>query len=190
MAGTQRVLTTGEVAKYCQVTPMTVLNWINSDQLKAYQTPGGHYRVQHDDFKDFLKRHGMPIRMDLFPEERKKILVVDDEPQVVDFILRVLRGRFPDFEFDTAFNGYDAGFQAAVLRPDLVILDIRMPGIDGFEVCRRIKTSQETMSARVLAITAFPEDQSVERIMASGADDYLIKPFDAKELISKILSLT
>ena len=168
---------------------MIVLNWINSGGLKAYQTPGGHYRVQHDDFKDFLKRHGMLIRMDLFPEERKKILVVDDEPQVVDFILRVLRGRLPDFEFDTAFNGYDSGFQAAVLRPDLVILDIRMPGIDGFEVCRRIKTSQETMSARVLVITAFPEDQSVERIMACSADDYLIKPFDAKELISKILSL-
>lgn len=183
------VLTTGDVAEYCHVTTMTVLNWINAGQLKAYQTPGGHYRVKRDDFKDFLKRHDMPLRVDLFPEEQRKILIVDDEPRVVNFILGILSKQFPNFKFSTAFNGYEAGFQAAILRPDLIILDIRMPGMDGFEVCQKIRTSPETMLAKILAITAFPEDQNVKQILACGANDALIKPFDADDLISKVLSL-
>jgi two-component system phosphate regulon response regulator PhoB/two-component system alkaline phosphatase synthesis response regulator PhoP len=131
----------------------------------------------------------MPLRVDLFPEEQRKILIVDDEPSVVNFILGILGKQFPDFKFSSAFNGYEAGFQAAILKPDLIILDIRMPGMDGFEVCRKIRTSPETMWIKILAITAFPEDQRVERILACGANDALIKPFGADDLIPKVLSL-
>lgn len=183
------VLTTGDVAEYCHVTSVTVLNWINAGQLKAYQTPGGHSRITIGDFRDFLKCHGMPIRTDFFPEEKKKILIVDDEPEVASLVLKILKRQFPSFEFAIAFNGYEAGFQAATLRPDLITLDVRMPGIDGAETCRRIKTSPETMSARILAITAFPEDEGLKQMMAYGTDDYLVKPFSADDLMSKVLPL-
>lgn len=187
---TKPIWTTKDAARYCHVTPMTVLNWIKAGRLEAHRTPGGHYRIRRDDFKDFLKRHNMPIHADLFPEERKKILVVDDELGVVHFILTTLRKRFPHFEYSTASNGYEAGFQAATLIPDLVILDIRMPGMDGFEVCQKIKTSPETMSAKVLVITGFPdEDQGIQRIIGCGAEDVLVKPFSPNELISKVSSL-
>jgi len=188
MAGA--ILTTGDIAKRCQVTTMTVLNWIKAGELRAYQTPGRHYRIREEDFSAFLTRYDMPAETAARPEERRtRILVVDDEPKVVNSVLRILRRRFPDFEFAVALDGYEAGFQTGMFRPDLIILDVRMPGIDGLEVCRKIKTSTETMSTRILAITGFPEDQSAERMLASGAEDYLIKPFSADDLIQKVSSL-
>lgn len=182
--------TTGEIARQCQVTSMTVLNWIKNGRLRAHQTPGGHYRVREGDLRDFLERHDMLDDVPISSNGRgRKILVVDDEPRIVNFVIRILRRRFPEFEFAVALDGYDAGFQAATFRPDLILLDIRMPGMDGVEVCRKIKTSPETMESRILVITAFPEGSDLERMLDFGAEEYLMKPFGAEELIGKVASL-
>ncbi len=183
----RRALTTGQMAEYCQVRPATVFNWIKEGKLKAYSTPGGHYRVRLEDFRDFLEKYEIPIDEDFFALPGNRILIVDDEPSVVEFIERALSGAGEDYRFERASDGYEAGLKVASFDPNLVILDLVMPQVDGFEVCRRIKTDPETLGTRVLVVTGYPEE--VERAKECGADDYLVKPLRVEVLREKVWNL-
>ncbi len=183
----RRALTTGQMAEYCQVRPATVFNWIKGGKLKAYSTPGGHYRVRLEDFLDFLEKYEIPIDEDFFAPPGSRILIVDDEPNVVEFIERALSGAGEDYLFEGASDGYEAGLKVASFEPNLVILDLVMPRVDGFEVCRRIKTDLETLGTKVLVVTGYPEE--VERAKECGADDYLVKPLRVEELREKVSNL-
>jgi len=183
----RRALTTGQMAEYCQVRPATVFNWIKGGKLKAYSTPGGHYRVRLEDFLDFLEKYEIPIDEDFFASPGSRILIVDDEPNVVEFIERALSGAGEDYLFERASDGYEAGLKVASFEPNLVILDLVMPRVDGFEVCRRIKTDLETLGTKVLVVTGYPEE--VERAKECGADDYLVKPLRVEELREKVSNL-
>ena len=183
----RRALTTGQMAEYCQVRPATVFNWIKEGKLKAYSTPGGHYRVRLEDFRAFLEKYEIPIDEDLFVSPGSRILIVDDEPSVVEFIERALSGAGGDYRFERASDGYEAGLKVASFEPNLVILDLVMPRVDGLEVCRRIKTDPETLGTKVLVVTGYPEE--VERAKECGADDYLVKPLQVDELREKVRDL-
>lgn len=183
----RRALTTGQMAEYCQVRPATVFNWIREGKLKAYSTPGGHYRVRLEDFRDFLERYDIPIDGDFFASPGSRILIVDDEPSVVEFIEKALGGAGEGYRFERAYDGYEAGLKVASFEPNLVILDLLMPRVDGFEVCRRIKTDPATLGTKVLVVTGYPEE--VGRAKESGADDYLVKPLRVEELRGKVRTL-
>ncbi|MBI4531859.1 MAG: response regulator [Candidatus Latescibacteria bacterium] len=185
----RKELTTGDVATYCHVTIPTVCNWINHRKLLAYRTPGGHYRIRREDFMAFLKHYALPVTVDFLTLERRKILVVDDEPDVVELVIDLLKSRFPAFACASAANGYEAGFTVATFKPDLLLLDLVMPHMDGFAVCRQIKASPRTSGIKILILTGHPENQNIERALACGADDYLLKPFDADVLIAKVVTL-
>src|SRR6476469_9649726 len=101
-----------------------------------------------------------------------RVLVVDDEPLIVQMLTIALT--YEKFEVSVARDGIEAIQQASQTKPDLVILDIMMPGLDGFEVCRRLRASGD---AGILMLTARGEDQDQVRGLNSGADDYLVKPF-------------
>jgi excisionase family DNA binding protein len=176
-----RLLTTSEVAQYCQVTNDGVVKWIKAKKLKAYSTPGGHYRIRKSDFKDFLARYGMPIDPNFFAEEKKRILVVDDETTIVDVISQAL-GDAQSFQVSTASDGYEAGLKIGIFRPDLIILDIMMPHMDGIEVCKRIKANPDTETIKVVAITGHPEQGNIDRAYRSGADLCLMKPLQIEHL--------
>jgi len=183
----RRALTTGEMAEYCQVRPATVFNWIKEGKLKAYSTPGGHYRVRLADFRDFLEKYEIPIDEDFFASPGNRILIVDDEPSVVEFIERALSEPEESYWFERASDGYEAGLKVASFGPNLVILDLLMPRVDGFEVCRRLKSDPETLGTKVLVVTGYPEE--VERAKECGADDYLLKPLRVEELREKVRNL-
>jgi excisionase family DNA binding protein len=186
----ERFLTTGDIASYCEVTNAAVLKWIDSGKLPVFTTPGGHYRILRNDFRDFLMRHGMFIDEGYFGKGRskKRILIVDDEPTVVTFIegALLLEGKY---ELATAADGFDAGQQVISFNPDLIILDIMLPGMDGFEVCRRVKTDSATQNIKILAITGFATEENVRRILHTGADDYLAKPLKLQDLQAKVAEL-
>ena len=187
MARNNRPYTTGEVAGFCSVTINAVKKWIGSGKLKAFRTPGGHYRINRDDFMVFLDKYKLDIKMRLFPE-RKRILIVDDEPKIVEFIRGALDSIDGDYEVETACDGYEALIRVGDFKPDLLILDIRMPNIDGFEVCRRIKNDESLKDTAILAVTSYGED-NMERILKCGADYCLAKPLKLVELRRKILGL-
>ncbi|HZE88874.1 MAG TPA: response regulator [Verrucomicrobiae bacterium] len=183
-----RLLTTSEVAQYCQVTNDGVVKWIKAKKLKAYSTPGGHYRIRKSDFKDFLGRYGMPVDPNFFVEEKKRILVVDDESSIVEVISQALSDA-QSFQVNTAHDGYEAGLKIGTFRPDLIILDIMMPHMDGIEVCKRIKGDPDTETIKVVAITGHPEQGNIDRAYRSGADLCLMKPLQIEHLRREVARL-
>ncbi len=182
-------LTTGEVAKYCHVSHRAVLKWVTTGKLKAFRTPGNHNRISTKEFVEFLKKYNMPIPPKFQGlSDKKKILIVDDDKNMANSIKRLL---IQDnlYMVDIAYDGFDAGRKIVWLKPDLVILDIRMPGMDGYEVAQRIKQSEESRETKIIAISAFFEQDGKERIMKIGAEYCLDKPFKQELLIDKIKEL-
>ncbi len=182
-------LTTGEVAEYCHVTHRAVLKWIVSGKLRAYRTPGKHSRVEVKDFIDFLAKYNMPV-----PEhfrlngQKKKILIVDDDEEMVNTLKRILKGD-EHFEVEGAYDGFDAGRKFSDFRPDLVTLDIKMPGVDGYQVCSYIRKDLVNKDVKILVVSGVLDDAEAKKIMALGADDYLGKPFDLEVFQAKITKL-
>jgi excisionase family DNA binding protein len=174
------MFTTGDIAAHCHVSHETVNNWIKAGKLNAYTTPGRHYRIRLDDVREFLRRYGLPP-LDEPLAEKRKILVVDDHAGLVDTITRFF-GMTDEYAVASAADGYEAGLLVARFRPDLIILDLFMPYIDGFTVCRKIKADPDTSHIIVLVITGHPEGGNIEKALEYGADACLLKPFKMDEL--------
>jgi excisionase family DNA binding protein len=186
---TDRLLTTSEVAAYCQVTNDGVVKWIKAKKLRAYSTPGGHYRIRKSDFREFLERYGMPVDPEFFSEERKKILVVDDHQEMLEAITRALGGDGSAFSILSARDGYEAGLKIGTFKPDLIILDVAASSLDGVDVCQRIKLDPGTEGIKVLAITGQPEQGSMEKAYKVGADLCLVKPLQMESLKKEVSRL-
>jgi len=114
----------------------------------------------------------------------KKILIVDDEEKVRRLIETTLS--IGDFQIFQAKNGEEALKIAQEEKPALILLDIMMPGMDGFEVCKRLKSNSETKSSYIIMLTAKGQKQNIEKGYAVGTDDYFVKPFSPMELLNKI----
>jgi signal transduction histidine kinase len=112
-----------------------------------------------------------------------RILGVDDNPRNLAILTKALR---PDFDLVTAASGQEAIEKAMGLRPDLILLDIMMPGIDGYETCRRLRALPELTGTKIIMVSA--KAMTSERLegYAAGADDYVVKPFDQDELMAKV----
>jgi len=184
-----KLLTTSEVASYCQVTNDGVVKWIKAKKLRAYSTPGGHYRIRRSDFKEFLERFGMPVDHEFFAEERKRILVIDDEAGALELISRAMGGDSAGFSIITAKDAYEAGLKIGTFKPDLIILDTMTPNVDAVDVCKRIKLDPDTESIKVLALTGLPEQGVMERVYKVGADLCLTKPLQIESLKKEVSRL-
>jgi excisionase family DNA binding protein len=176
-----RYLTTGQVAGQCQVSIVTVKKWIAGGKLKAFRTPGGHYRITAEELRRFRAAHGFPPER----EEPPRILVVDDDPSVVEALIEAFRAAFPAAKLEAASDGYEGVLKVGIFRPHLLLLDLRMPGLDGFEVCRRIKIDPMIHATKVIAITAYTEESARERALRCGADAFFTKPPDIEELMTE-----
>ncbi len=178
-------LSTFAVAKLLEVDPGSVANWVDSGMLKAHRTPGGHRRVAGQDLVTFLREHSMPIP-EGFVDPPVRVVVVDDEPDMASMIAKAVRIAHPEYEIEEANDGFQAGSLVATLKPDVVILDLRMPGMDGFETCRMIKNGDEAQRPEVIAVTAFPSEESQQEILDCGARLCLSKPLDLGELVAEV----
>ena len=178
----ERPLTTGEIAEFCHVTDRAVLKWIEEGKLKAYRTPGNHSRIHAVDFVAFLKEFNMPIPAEFQAGGLKKIFIVDDDKEMVSAIRRVLANQ-KKYEIDVAYDGFTAGQKFVEFKPDLVLLDIRMPGLDGYEVCSLFRQNPASQGVKVIIISGALDMDGVEKIMKIGANDYLTKPFRNEFLV-------
>lgn len=176
----ERPFTTGEVATICHVTINAVKKWIASGKLKAFRTPGGHFRVDKSDFQEFVSKYKFNDNIEIGPTNNK-ILIVDDEPQVLEYIKDTLEAADAGYEIETAVDGYDALIKVGNFNPDLLIIDIRMPRLDGIEVCKRLKGNKQTKDMKILAVTAFGSSD-MNMIIKAGADKCLPKPLKTSEV--------
>jgi excisionase family DNA binding protein len=178
----KEIFSTGELASVCKVTKHTIIAAIDKGDLKASRTPGGHNRIRRRDALAFMRKHNF-----LQEEVAKKILVVDDE----DFIREVMEQIFEEDGYGIyhASSGYEAGKLAERIRPDLILLDILLPDIDGREVSRHIREEDFGKECRILAVTALKEPGEVAEILAAGIDDHIAKPFRIDVLREKVEAL-
>ena len=116
----------------------------------------------------------------------RRVLVVDDHALNLEIVRAFLKS---DYELASAASGEQALEIAATFAPDIVLLDVMMPGLDGYEVCRRLKQSHDFAAPRVIMLTAKAMPDERERGLAAGADDYLTKPFRKRQLIDSITAL-
>lgn len=181
----RQFLTTGGAARMCQVSTMTIKKWIGTGKLKAFRTPGGHYRIDPGEFEKFLAAYRFPSES----EDPPRVLVVDDDPSVVEALVTAFRALLPEFKLEAASGGYEGLIKIGTFRPHLLVLDLRMPGLDGFEVCRRVKSDPALLSTNILAVTAYPEEFSREKALQCGADAFFVKPLNIGELIARVKSL-
>lgn len=177
--------TTHQVSKFCKVYPTTVINWIKEGLLAAYTTPGGHRRIKREDLLRLMKKNNMPIPDEVIKEEKNRVLVIDDDPKILKMIQTVLSVE-GDLEVLAASSGFQAGLTVSSWMPDLILLDMLMPDIDGFEVCRRLKADEKTKDIPIIAVTVLKDPKEIKKMRSAGITDYISKPFNAQELIKKI----
>jgi len=186
------ILTVSQASKYCKVSPKTIINWIEAGHLKAYKTVGGHRRIKQDDLDQFLKDKGMPLPDEPKGEERKKILVVDDDKIIVETIVQALEEDEYGYEMISASDGFEAGLQVNHFKPDLLILDIMMPDINGYEVCQKVKSNPETKNTKIIVLSAYLDDGAFKQMKDHGADACFSKPLPLEQLkfeVAKLLGL-
>ncbi|GAB4365228.1 MAG: response regulator [Spirochaetales bacterium] len=189
-----RIFSALEVANICGVVNQTAINWIKNGYLKAFTTPGGQYRVYAEDLVEFLSSRNMRMPAELLAAVEgsvgnRRILIVDDDRSLNDMLKEYLEKKFPDFPVSQAFDGFEAGRLMAELKPALVILDIDLPGINGKELCRKIKGDASLGSPKILVVTGLGDEHLEETMKKEGADAFLRKPFDFEELTGQIFDL-
>lgn len=185
MSKSQRMLTTGEIAKYCNVSFITVIRWIDKGRLKGYQLPGrGDRRVSEKDFIDFLKSNKMPIPEDFKDSgTNRRVLVVDDDEAIARAINLILVQS--GYEVKVANDGFTAGQLLESYMPAVMTLDLKMPGIPGLQVIKNIKKEEHLAGIKILVVSGMPKEH-LDDALAYGADDVLRKPFKTEELIAKV----
>jgi len=180
-----RIYSALEVANICGVVNQTAINWIRNNHLKAFVTPGGQYRVYHDDLVSFMKNRGMRIPRALFGDDKSLIIVDDDEP-FNNSLLSFFEKEFPNFTIYQSFDGFDAGMKMIQHKPYIVLLDLDLPGVSGKDICAKIKGDVTYNNPYVVIITGLDGSDVEEELKAKDADLVLKKPIDFSLLLQSI----
>lgn len=187
-----RIFSALEVANICGVVNQTAINWIKNSHLKAFTTPGGQYRIYAEDLLDFLNSRGMRVPEELFKitrdEGREKILIIDDDSELNSLLKDLFIRRLPQFDVFQAFDGFEAGKLISEQKPGIIILDIDLPGVDGYKLCRKIKNDSEVGKPVVISVSGLDEETAKRQVLEEGADIFLPKPLDFEVLIETINS--
>lgn len=181
------VFTTGEAAKICKVSQQTIIRCFDSGQLRGFRVPGSRFRrIPREALYRFMKENSIPT--DALESGRRRVLIVDDDQAVVDLISDVLAN---DSRFETRVvnNGFGAGMMAKEYHPDLIILDVMLPDINGQEVCELIRQDPTMADTKIICISGMIEEEKIDDLKKSGADDFLNKPLDIDELIRRVCRL-
>lgn len=182
--------TTHQVAKQFGVSLPTVVNWVNNGLLPAHRTPGGHRRIAHNDVIAFARENEYPLSRELLDSgtaRKRKVLVVDDEQDFADMVRDYLCGR-SEIEVETADSGFQAGYTVARFKPDLILMDLMMPDMDGFEVHHMLRNDPDTRHIPVIACTAYRDPDIDRRIRDARFDGLIEKPLKMEALLELIQS--
>lgn len=187
MSSSKTVFTTGEAAKICKVSQQTIIRCFDNGTLKGFRVPGSRFRrIPRDQLFSFMKDNGIPT--DALEDGKKKLLIVDDDQDLVELMSDAFE-RDGRFEIRTANNGFAAGMGVKEFRPDIVVLDVMLPDINGKEVCQRVRSDKTLDSVKIICISGMIEAEKVGDLRAAGADDFLQKPFTVDRLIDRVCDL-
>jgi two-component system, OmpR family, response regulator RpaA len=157
------VLTTGEVAKICNVAPRTVSKWFDSGALHGYRIPGS-------------KDRRIPLN---------QLIRFDDEQDIVEVLEKILEDE-AKYEVEVARSGFSAGITAEKFRPHVLLLDMHLRDVDGKEVAKQVKGSPDLQLTKVIAMSGKMSDEELKGLLAGGFDGFLKKPFHVRQVIESI----
>lgn len=181
------VYTTGEVADICKVSQQTVIRCFDSGKLRGFRVPGSRFRrIPRDSLLQFMKENAIPL--DNLESGKKKILAVDDDEAILEMLVELLE-RDGRFDVRVARGGYEAGMMTQQFQPDAMVLDYKLPDIDGNRVCRTIRANPSFASMKIIIISGVADPDEIAELRSAGADDFLKKPFQIDELIARLLHL-
>lgn len=175
------VLTTGQVAKICNVAPRTVSKWFDSGQLRGYRIPGSKdRRIPLSQLVRFMRAHGIPLNG--LDGGTMRVLLVDKGEEKNNLIKEALEkdGRY---EVRTAECGFDAGLIAEQFHPHVIFMDIMLEDINPQRICHVIRENTELQNTRIIAITSSLTEGEGQALLQQGFDEYLCKPFDIQQLV-------
>ncbi len=181
-------LTPTEVASLLMVSPITVRQWAAKGLLKAELTLGGHRRFLRHEIERFARDNGLTLQRPT-NGDGTRVLVVDGDTELAHFVTELFAAR-PELTIETAVDGFDAGIKLRQFNPGVMLIDLEMQGLDGYEVCRRLKADPQTRDLRVIATTRFPSPESTARALEAGVECCLAKPFEPRvldELLGQIV---
>lgn len=184
----KKPLSVGQVAEICRVSKKTVLNWIYDDALKAFTTYGGHYRVWPANVKKFLDEAGMDIPFDYVDDRITQILIVDDDREYSQALKNAILTELPGVEVTVTDDGYEGLMLIGQIKPQLMILDIKMPKLDGFQVLEMLKNRKPDHDMRILVVSGYLDRETREQLKNTVADHALDKLSDINDLIKTIVS--
>lgn len=177
---------TFEISKFCGVYPTTVINWINQGKLKAYSTPGGHHRVTKEDLIKFLKEYNFPIPPELV--EKKRVFIVDDDEIFRQTLFKAFLKKDDTFEPFQYNDGYEALIAVGKNKPDLMIIDIVMPKMDGVTLIKKIKQNKELSNIKIIVVSGEDIEEKLNEIK-SLIDGFFKKPIELKNLVEYSINL-
>lgn len=186
----ERFFTSHEVAALVQVSPSAVLRWIDQGLLAAFRTPGGHRRIAAAQLLEFLRTHQMPVPGELEQDPLKvSLLVIDDEVKYLQSLATLLGLAEPRLSVELCDHPVSGLLKVGLLRPNAVLLDAYMPGMDGLEVCRRLKAAEETRDIALIAMTGRPGGDVEAAFRAAGAAAFLAKPLGVARVLNALVEV-
>ena len=188
MAKGKNVLTTGDVARICNVAPRTVSKWFDNGQLKGYRIPGSKdRRIPVSELIRFMKANNMP--QSTLPVGKIRVLVVDSDVDSALTLADTLRAR-ADYEVQTVRSNFEAGITAQKFAPHVLLINLLAGGIDATGICKSIRSDEDLQATKVIALANHLSDSESAALLQKGFDGYISNPSDAAEVIDKIEQAT
>lgn len=184
MAKGKNVLTTGDVARICNVAPRTVSKWFDSGQLKGYRIPGSKdRRIPLNELVRFMRANDMPIES--LPPGKTRVLVVDHETNGNGALANHL-ATYGGYEVKTAGTSFETGAAVQRFSPHVVLINLLANDIDAHGICRSIRAHEECETTRILALGNHLSSQEMVALTQKGFDGYISDPSDTSEILRKI----
>ncbi|MBU1078436.1 MAG: response regulator [Spirochaetes bacterium] len=179
------IITISNAARYLHVHINTLRNWIKNKKIKVIRTPGGHFRIPKYELIKLMKKYNFPISEDLV-SNKYNIILIDDDEKILKLYKRFFT-KFENYSLFTFSNGFDALLKIVDLNPQLILLDIFLPKMDGFEFAKKIKENNILKNIKIIAISNVKTIQ--EKVMLAGIDDFYFKGEDLSTLERKMKRL-
>jgi len=178
----EKLLTPAQAGEFLGVSPITIRYWANEGRIKFITTQGGHRRFEQTEINRLLKRESTV-------KAKKTIVIVEDDQQHADLLVEFISVLYPQFDVKVAYSGFEAGSVIENIKPFLIFLDIVMPDIDGFAVCKHIRANNLTKSTPIIAMSGLSKQESIDSIISAGANEFLKKPIRLSVLKESIDAL-
>jgi excisionase family DNA binding protein len=185
-----------QIGKMLNVSRQAVNQWIDKGYIASYRTPGGHRRVRRADIIGFLRERNIPMPdvlqkslADQINEMQPRIMLVDDDEDFLVLMQQAIFDQIPKAQVTLYSNGYDGLVALGANPPDLLVLDLKMPNMDGVEVCRRLKHNPRTRLLPIIIVSAHETEEFRPTLNQLGVDEICSKSMSVMEIAGRIAEM-